>query len=124
LWLADLDRCWTAERLARHGLPHHAVSLLYDQAIESIEQLLVECSFTRQIWHETIAWLRLPCSAPTTTTTSLLDWWQEAKQNVPRQMLKGLTSLRFLVEDKNLHKPFQTQAIFTQELQSYNKKEY
>jgi hypothetical protein len=53
-----------------------------------------------------------------------LDWWQEAKQNVPRQMLKGLTSLRFLIEEKNLHKPFQTQAIFTQELQSYNKKEY
>lgn len=21
-WLAHLDRCWTAERLARHGLPH------------------------------------------------------------------------------------------------------
>jgi hypothetical protein len=79
---------------------------------------------TANLAHETIAWLRLPCSVPTTTTTSLLDWWQEAKQNVPRQMLKGLTSLRFLIEEKNLHKPFQTQAIFTQELQSYNKKEY
>jgi hypothetical protein len=22
-WLANQDRCWTAERLARHGLPHH-----------------------------------------------------------------------------------------------------
>jgi hypothetical protein len=96
-WLADLDRCWTAERLARRGLPHHAVCPLCDQAIESIQHLLVECTFTRQIWHETIAWLRLPCSAPTTTTTSLLDWWQEAKQNVPRPMLKGLTSASLLV---------------------------
>jgi hypothetical protein len=94
---------------------------LYDQAIESIQHLLVEYSFTRQIWHETIAWLRLPCSAPTTTTTtSLLDWWQEAKQNVPRQMLKGLTSLRFLVEEKNLHKPFQTQAIFNAQVTCNN----
>jgi hypothetical protein len=106
LWLADLDRCWTAERLAPRGLPRHAVSPLYDQAIKSIQHLLVECSFTRQIWHETIAWLRLPCSAPTTTTTSLLDWWQEAKQNVPRQMLKGLTSLRFLVEEKTFTSHF------------------
>jgi hypothetical protein len=35
-WLADLDRCWTAERLARCGLPHHAACPLCDQAIESI----------------------------------------------------------------------------------------
>jgi nuclear pore complex protein Nup210 len=26
-----------------------------------------------------------------------LDWWQEAKQNVPRPMLKGLTSASLLV---------------------------
>jgi hypothetical protein len=45
----NLERCWTAERLAHRGLPHHAVCPLCDQAIKSIQHLLVECTFTRQI---------------------------------------------------------------------------
>uniref|UniRef100_A0A453RBX0 Reverse transcriptase zinc-binding domain-containing protein n=1 Tax=Aegilops tauschii subsp. strangulata TaxID=200361 RepID=A0A453RBX0_AEGTS len=32
--LANLDRCWTADRLARHGLQHHPRCLLCDQARE------------------------------------------------------------------------------------------
>jgi hypothetical protein len=96
-WLADLDRCWTAERLARRGLPHHTACHLYDQGPETMQHLLVECAFSRQIWHETIAWLRIPCSVPTATTTSLLDWWHEAKQDIPKQMHKGLSTAALLV---------------------------
>uniref|UniRef100_A0A453QAZ2 Reverse transcriptase zinc-binding domain-containing protein n=1 Tax=Aegilops tauschii subsp. strangulata TaxID=200361 RepID=A0A453QAZ2_AEGTS len=35
-WLADLDRCWTAARLARHGLPHNDRCVLCDQAEETM----------------------------------------------------------------------------------------
>nr|BAJ96746.1 predicted protein [Hordeum vulgare subsp. vulgare] len=58
-WLACQDRCWTAERLARHGLQHHPRCLLCDQAPETTRHLMLECPFARQTWHETLAWLRM-----------------------------------------------------------------
>ncbi|XP_037464403.1 uncharacterized protein LOC119336466 [Triticum dicoccoides] len=63
-WLANLDRCWTADRLARHGLQHHTSCLLCDQAPETMRHLLLDCPFSRQVWHETLAWLRIPAPIP------------------------------------------------------------
>ena len=58
-WLADQDRCWTGDRLARHGLQHNPRCPLCDQAVETLHHLLLECPFARQTWHEILAWLRL-----------------------------------------------------------------
>uniref|UniRef100_A0A8I6XQ71 Reverse transcriptase zinc-binding domain-containing protein n=1 Tax=Hordeum vulgare subsp. vulgare TaxID=112509 RepID=A0A8I6XQ71_HORVV len=63
-WLARLDRCWTADRLARRGLQHHPRCLLCDQEPETMHHLLLACPFSRQVWHETLAWLRIPCRPP------------------------------------------------------------
>jgi hypothetical protein len=38
-WLADLDRCWTAGRLARRGLPHHTACPLCNQEPETIHHI-------------------------------------------------------------------------------------
>jgi hypothetical protein len=38
-WLALRNRCWTAERLARRGLPTHALCPLCDSAIETMDHL-------------------------------------------------------------------------------------
>uniref|UniRef100_A0A453NCX3 Reverse transcriptase zinc-binding domain-containing protein n=1 Tax=Aegilops tauschii subsp. strangulata TaxID=200361 RepID=A0A453NCX3_AEGTS len=46
-WLANLERCWTADRLARHGLPHPARCLLCNQAPESIHHLFLACPFSK-----------------------------------------------------------------------------
>ena len=40
LWLAQQDRCWTADRLARRGLQHHPRCLLCDQAFETIHHII------------------------------------------------------------------------------------
>ena len=72
-WLARLDRCWTADRLARRGLQHPARCLLCDQAPKTMHHLTLACPFARQIWHEVLHWLRLPC-APPDSETSLNDW--------------------------------------------------
>jgi hypothetical protein len=92
-WLANMDRCWTAERLARHGLPHHQRCLLCDQAMESMRHLMLECPFTRQVWHEVLAWLRMTARPPD-GEPSLLDWWHRAKQDTRRLSEKGLHLLR------------------------------
>uniref|UniRef100_A0A453MXX7 Reverse transcriptase zinc-binding domain-containing protein n=1 Tax=Aegilops tauschii subsp. strangulata TaxID=200361 RepID=A0A453MXX7_AEGTS len=40
-WLADQDRCWTADRLARRGLQHHDPCLLCCQDPETVDHLLL-----------------------------------------------------------------------------------
>jgi hypothetical protein len=50
LWLAFRKRHWTADRRARHGLEAKADCYLCDQAPETIDHLLCECLFTREVW--------------------------------------------------------------------------
>uniref|UniRef100_A0A453CR15 Reverse transcriptase zinc-binding domain-containing protein n=1 Tax=Aegilops tauschii subsp. strangulata TaxID=200361 RepID=A0A453CR15_AEGTS len=49
-------RCWTADRLARRGLPHAPLCLLCDQEPETMQHPLAGCSFSRQVWHEILSW--------------------------------------------------------------------
>jgi hypothetical protein len=95
-WLANLDRCWTADRLARRGLQHPPRCPLCDQEAETIKHLMLECPLSRQVWHETIAWLRIPCLPPDGEDT-LNDWWRSARHGTPKQMHKGLASVALLV---------------------------
>jgi hypothetical protein len=81
-WLAHLDRCWTAERLQRRGLPHHAKCLLCDQEMETIQHLFIGCSFARQVWVDILSWLRATCRPPAQDDT-LLSWWLQARQATP-----------------------------------------
>jgi hypothetical protein len=94
-WLASLDRCWTADRLARRGLQHNPRCALCDQAMESMHHLIINCPFSRHVWHEVLAWARMTC-APPSTEPSLFDWWAEARTNTPAAMRKGLASLALL----------------------------
>lgn len=95
-WLANLDRCWTADRLARRNLPHPQRCPLCDQAPETIHHLLLECPFNREVWHEILSWLRLSCLLPNDDAT-LHDWWRSARHDTPKPMHKGLASAALLV---------------------------
>ena len=94
-WLADLDRCWTAERLRRHGLKHHPRCLLCDQLPESMHHLMIACPFSKGVWHDVLSWLRLTCRPPD-DEPSLDDWWRSARQGTPTQLRKGLASIALL----------------------------
>jgi hypothetical protein len=52
IWLAAHNRCWTADRLAKRGLNHPEKCLLCDQAEETLDHLLVACSFSRIFWYQ------------------------------------------------------------------------
>ena len=60
-----------------------------------MRHLLLECPFTRQTWHEILAWLRVPIAAPS-QESSLAEWWTNAKPNTPKPMRKGLASIALL----------------------------
>ena len=51
LWLALKNRCWTADRLGRRGLPRPASCPLCDQEEEDIDHLLLGCALSREVWH-------------------------------------------------------------------------
>nr|BAJ96734.1 predicted protein [Hordeum vulgare subsp. vulgare] len=95
-WLANQDRCWTAERLACHGLTHHPRCLLCDQEPETMQHLLLTCPFAKQTWHGIMSWLRLPAPVPDQDAT-LQDWWLRARDATPPLLRKALASVALLV---------------------------
>jgi hypothetical protein len=50
MWLAARNRCWTADRLSRRGLPHPAVCPFCDQGDETLDHLLMGCVLARDVW--------------------------------------------------------------------------
>ena len=50
LWLAFKNRCWTADRLGRRGLPRPASCPFCDQVEEDIDHLLLGCVLSREVW--------------------------------------------------------------------------
>ena len=58
--------------------------------------LLLECPFSRQVWHDVLAWARIP-SQPPSNEPSLTDWWQRTKGQTPQALQKGLQSITMLV---------------------------
>lgn len=95
-WLANLGRCWKADRLARRGLPHPPCCPLCDQAPESIQHLFFECSFSKQVWLEILLWLHLTCHVPD-GEENLTEWWNKARQSTAKLMHKRLASAALLI---------------------------
>jgi hypothetical protein len=50
LWLALCRKQWTADRQRRHGLDASEVCFLCDQKPETIDHIVVSCSFSKQVW--------------------------------------------------------------------------
>jgi hypothetical protein len=73
IWLILQDRVWTSERLQRHGLDNHRPCALCSQCVESIDHLVVGCSYSREVWFKTFrhcGWQKLtPASG-----NGFIDW--------------------------------------------------
>ena len=72
VWLVAHNRCWTADRLARRGLPHPEHCPLCDQAAETIDHLLVQCVFAREFWFRFFSRMGLQALSPQSTEISSL----------------------------------------------------
>jgi hypothetical protein len=77
IWLAAHNRCWTAVRLAKRGLNHPEKCLICDQVAETVDHLLVACSFSRIFWYQLVQKFGLHSLAPQSAATSFLSWWEE-----------------------------------------------
>jgi len=92
LWLAIRNRCWTADRLARRGLPHPSMCPLCDQEEENIQQLLTTCVFSREFWFRILTPMGFQGRVPSRHEISFADWWRKAVTKVPKETRKGLNS--------------------------------
>ena len=93
LWLVAHNRSWTADRLARRGLPHPEQCPLCDQEDETINHLLVSCVFARQFWYHFLRQVGLHSLSPQPSDTSFDSWWEQAIGATSGLMQKGLNSL-------------------------------
>jgi len=93
IWLAIQNRCWTADRLQKRGLPHPAHCPLCDQEDETVQHLLTSCVFARQFWFYILQLLGLTNLVPSRRSISLADWWKKSWRKIPKQHKKGFNSL-------------------------------
>jgi len=96
LWLAIRDRCWTADRLQKRGLPHPDRCPLCDQEQETVQHILAAFVFARQFWFAILQSLNLVALVPNRRTTSLMDWWKKSWRKISKQCKKGFNSLVIL----------------------------
>ncbi|WVZ58587.1 hypothetical protein U9M48_008845, partial [Paspalum notatum var. saurae] len=87
LWLVKHNRCWTADHLAKRGLPHPSVCPFCDQADENIHHILVGCVFSRQ----------LAPLEPSVADTRFFSWWARSSAMVLKEERKGFNTLFILV---------------------------
>jgi len=96
LWTVGQKKCWTVDRLARKGLDHSASYPLCAQAEETIDNLLVSCVFSRQVWFTILRDLGLQALAPQTVNLSFEERWAVASNKVVAQEQKGLNTIIIL----------------------------
>jgi hypothetical protein len=84
MWLVAHNKCWTADRLARRGLPRPECCPLCDQDDETINYLLVGCVFAREFWCLLLM------------ENSFLDWWERASSATSELVRQGVNSLIIL----------------------------
>jgi hypothetical protein len=97
MWLVAHNKCWTADRLAKKGLPHPEHCPLCSQEEETIDHLLVSCVFSRQAWFIVLQRFGLQHLAPQPDEQSFEDWWEVASTRAADYMNQGLNSLVILV---------------------------
>ena len=96
VWLAIRNRCWTADRLQKRGLPYPARCPLCDQEDETAQHILTSCVFARQFWLGILQPMDLSSLVPTRQAKSFAEWWRKSWRKVPKQNRKGFNSLVIL----------------------------
>jgi hypothetical protein len=95
-WLALRGRCWSADRMARHGLACHLTCPLCGIEDETLNHILLQCRYARAIWFRFLQrrlWEHLTPLADSV----IIDWWPDAEQRLQPKERKSFNSLVLLV---------------------------
>lgn len=96
IWFALLDRCWTNQRRQRHGMQNVGPCSFCAQHDETVDHLLLRCTYAREIWFK-----QLQRSANQRLTPrpdhQLAEWWAASRKSLPKNLRKGFDSLLVLL---------------------------
>lgn len=95
LWIALRRRHWTADRRRRHGLDAPDACFLCDQADDTIDHIIAECSFAKQVWWNILTYLGADASL--VGRSNIIDWWEAWRSHWHGQKRKGADTLFALV---------------------------
>lgn len=96
IWLVIRKRIWTADRLARRGLPHNVECVLCGNSPEDTDHLLVGCAVSCILRSKVLDWIGHPMISPSTSNTSE-EWWTYSRNGVRHGEQKKLNTMVVLV---------------------------
>jgi hypothetical protein len=96
IWLILRGRIWTADRLAKRGLPHNAMCVMCNVAPEDAQHLFSGCVVTNIIWSNMLNWAGLQQVVPL-MDRSLREWWQHRRARMEGTNKTKLNSMVILV---------------------------
>jgi hypothetical protein len=95
-WLFIRERVWTANRLAKRGLPHNDKCVFCNTSEEDPQHLFVGCAVINIIWNSILRWSGFTQAVPI-TNLSLRSWWQHASANLQNTDKKKFNTIVMLV---------------------------
>lgn len=95
-WLIIRERIWTANRLAKRGLPHNERCVFCNHTEEDPQHLFIGCAVINIIWNSVFRWAGLTQVVPF-NNQKLKTWWQHAATNLQSTSKKKLNSMVMLV---------------------------
>ena len=96
MWLFIRGRVWTADRLARKGLPHNVKCAFCNTAGENVQHLFLGCAVVNIIWGHMLTWCTLQQLTPT-PQDNLKEWWVHARNTVDGKIRNRFDSLVMMV---------------------------
>jgi hypothetical protein len=89
MWLVEHNRCWTSDRVTKHGMDHPECCPLCDHHDETINHLLISCMFARQVWLGLLWDVGFHELVPQPGEDSFDAWWYLDNQRVHGQHRRG-----------------------------------
>jgi len=87
------NRCWTAGRLPRRGLPRPEQCPLCEQEDETIHHLLSGCVFQQQFCHQLLGRFGIYTLTPQVDNSCLFVSWRHARDSISTSARGGFNTL-------------------------------
>jgi hypothetical protein len=96
IWLVLLGRCWMVDRLEHCGIRSDNTCILCYQEIETIDYILVQCVFAREVWFKGLRHFGWHILAPT-QEVSYAAWWIATRKRVPKGCRRAFDPLSMII---------------------------
>jgi hypothetical protein len=84
-WVVLHGKILTAENLAIRGWPHDPICKLCRIHLETVQHLLLDCSFSAAVRERTFAWNGSIGAAPPTLGRNIDAWWDGVLAGIPKE---------------------------------------